>query len=86
MSVVVVDNDEHHGQHMLVTKGAAEGMLNISNKVEINGKSEELTDDWRKKILKQIDELNDDGLRVLLVGYKLNPAQLENFQLRMKMI
>ena len=27
MSVVVVDNDEHHGQHLLVTKGAAEGML-----------------------------------------------------------
>lgn len=79
MSVVVVDNDEHHGQHMLVTKGAAEGMLNISDKVEINGKSEELTDDWRKKILKQIDELNDDGLRVLLVGYKLNPAPVGEF-------
>ena len=79
MSVVVVDNDEHHGQHMLVTKGAAEGMLDISNKVEINGRSEELTDEWRKKILKQIDELNDDGLRVLLVGYKLNPAPVGEF-------
>ncbi|MDK7904656.1 magnesium-translocating P-type ATPase, partial [Staphylococcus epidermidis] len=74
MSVVVVDNDEHHGQHLLVTKGAAEGMLAISNKVELNGKVEDLTTAWREKILNQINELNDDGLRVLLVGYKLNPA------------
>lgn len=79
MSVVVVDNDEHHGQHMLVTKGAAEGMLNISSKVEVDGKSEELTDAWREKILNQINELNDDGLRVLLIGYKLNPAPVGEF-------
>ncbi len=73
MSVVVVDNDEHHGQHLLVTKGAAEGMLAISNKVE------DLTTAWREKILNQINELNDDGLRVLLVGYKLNPAPVGEF-------
>lgn len=79
MSVVVVDNDEHHGQHLLVTKGAAEGMLDISNKVEINGKSEALTPEWRERILDQIDELNDDGLRVLLIGYKFNPAPIGEF-------
>lgn len=79
MSVVVVDNDEHHGQHLLVTKGAAEGMLAISNKVELNGKVENLTTAWREKILNQINELNDDGLRVLLVGYKLNPAPVGEF-------
>lgn len=79
MSVVVVDNDEHHGQHMLVTKGAAEGMLEISNKIELNGKTEELTDAWHHKILNQINELNDDGLRVLLIGYRLNPAPVGEF-------
>lgn len=79
MSVVVVDNDEHHGQHMLVTKGAAEGMLDISNRVEVNGKTEKLTYAWRERILNQINELNDDGLRVLLVGYKLNPAPVGEF-------
>lgn len=79
MSVVVVDNDEHHGQHLLVTKGAAEGMLDISSQVEVNGKSEKLTQAWREKILNQINELNDDGLRVLLVGYKLNPAPVGEF-------
>ena len=57
MSVVVVDNDEHHGQHLLVTKGAAEGMLDISNKVELDGKIEDLTAAWREKILNQINEL-----------------------------
>ena len=79
MSVVVVDNDEHHGQHLLVTKGAAEGMLAISNKVELNGKVEDLTSEWKERILSQINELNDDGLRVLLVGYKLNPAPVGEF-------
>lgn len=79
MSVVVVDNDEHHGQHLLVTKGAAEGMLDISSKVEINGQSEPLTPKWRQRILDQIDELNDDGLRVLLIGYKFNPAPIGEF-------
>lgn len=69
MSVVVVDNDDHHGQHILVTKGAAEGMLNISSKVEVDGRIEKLTSAWREKILNQINELNDDGLRVLLIGY-----------------
>lgn len=79
MSVVVVDNDEHHGQHLLVTKGAAEGMLDISSQIELNGKTEDLTAAWRKKILNQINELNDDGLRVLLIGYKLNPAPVGEF-------
>ncbi len=79
MSVVVVDNDEHHGQHLLVTKGAAEGMLAISSKVEVDGQTEELTTAWREKILKQIDDLSDDGLRVLLLGYKLNPAPIGEF-------
>lgn len=82
MSVVVVDNDEHHGQHLLVTKGAAEGMLDISSKIELNGKTEDLTAAWRKKILNQINELNDDGLRVLLIGYKLNPAPVGEFSVK----
>ena len=79
MSVVVVDNDDHHGQHILVTKGAAEGMLNISSKVEVDGRIEKLTSAWREKILNQINELNDDGLRVLLIGYKVNPAPVGEF-------
>lgn len=79
MSVVVVDNDEHHGQHLLVTKGAAEGMLAISDQVEVNGQREKLTSAWRERILKQISALNEDGLRVLLLGYRLNPAPVGEF-------
>lgn len=79
MSVVVVDNDEHHGQHLLVTKGAAEGMLAISDQVEVKGQCEKLTPAWRQRILKQIAALNDDGLRVLLLGYRLNPAPVGEF-------
>jgi magnesium-transporting ATPase (P-type) len=59
-----------------LTKGAAEGMLAISNKVELNGKVEDLTSEWKERILNQINELN---VRVLLVGYKLNPAPVGEF-------
>lgn len=79
MSVVVVDNDHHHGRHLLVTKGSAESMLEIATKVEVDGQVEKLTDKWRDKILDQIGELNDDGLRVLLLGYKVNPAPVGEF-------
>lgn len=67
MSVVV---QSRSGEHILVTKGAAEEMLAASSQEEINGKIQDLTDERRKKVLKDIDDMNEDGLRVLLIGYK----------------
>lgn len=78
MSVVVM-NQQH--EHILVTKGAAEEMLACSNRVEIDGAISPLNEDQRQKILTEIDEMNQDGLRVVLLGYKKNPAAVGEFSI-----
>lgn len=74
---VVVKNKQN--EHVLVTKGAAEEMLACSNRVEINGKIKPLGEVERKEILAKIDEMNRDGLRVILLAYKKNPAPVGEF-------
>lgn len=74
---VVVKNKQN--EHLLVTKGAAEEMLACSNRVEKNGKIEPLDEAARKEILAKIDEMNHDGLRVILLAYKKNPAPVGEF-------
>lgn len=82
MSVVVANSDYNHGEHLLVTKGAAEEMLEVSTKIELNGKVLPLTEERRKTILEQVDDMNSDGLRVLLLGYKRNPAPVGEFSVK----
>lgn len=79
MSVVVANSDQNHGEHLLVTKGAAEQMLEVATKVELNGKVLPLTDKRRDTILEQVEDMNTDGFRVLLLGYKRNPAPVGEF-------
>ena len=67
MSVIVKDENEVVS---LVTKGALEEMLAISSCVEYQGHISPLTDDIRVEILKEVDQLNQQGLRVLGVAYK----------------
>ena len=67
MSVIVKDE---HEVVSLVTKGALEEMLAISTHVEYQGQISPLTDDIRVEILKEVDQLNQQGLRVLGVAYK----------------
>lgn len=82
MSVVVANSDKEHGEHLLVTKGAAEEMLSVSTKMESKGKILPLTEDRKKDILAKIDDMNDDGLRVIMVGYKKNPAPVGEFSVK----
>lgn len=79
MSVVVANSDRNHGEHLLVTKGAAEQMLEVATNVELNGQVLPLTDKRRDTILEQVEDMNTDGLRVLLLGYKVNPAPVGEF-------
>lgn len=73
MSVIVEDK---HGKKQLICKGAVEELLDISTKVEQpNGKCIDITNAHRKRILQLVDKLNNDGLRVLAVGYKNLNAQ-----------
>ncbi|WEV44028.1 magnesium-translocating P-type ATPase [Lactobacillus sp. ESL0684] len=79
MSVVMANSDHKHGEHLLVTKGAAEEMLGVSTKVEVDGQILPLTAARRDKIMAQVNEMNDDGLRIIMLGYKNNPAPVGEF-------
>lgn len=76
MSVVVKQKGDGR---LLVTKGAAEEMLKCCNRIDIDGKVGELTKERKNKILQHIEELNEDGLRVILLAYQHNPAEAGEF-------
>lgn len=76
MSVVVQNAKK---QHLLVTKGAAEEMLAASSYIEFNHKIVPLSDEKRQEILGQITDLNNDGLRVILLAYKKDPEPVGEF-------
>ncbi|MEG2441406.1 MAG: magnesium-translocating P-type ATPase [Acetivibrio sp.] len=76
MSVVVADEA---GKTQLITKGAVEEMLSISAYVEYQGKIETLTNRIRREILKTVEKLNADGMRVIAVAQKTNPSTVDIF-------
>ncbi|MCY7232873.1 magnesium-translocating P-type ATPase [Streptococcus anginosus] len=67
MSVLVRDDENVVS---MVTKGALEEMLSISNYVEDKGKILPLTEEIRQEILAEVSQLNEQGLRVLGVSYR----------------
>jgi Mg2+-importing ATPase len=69
MSVVV-----KNGKTQIITKGAVEEMLKVCSSAEYEGKVEPLTDDIRKYILKKVNDLNEDGMRVIAVAQKISEA------------
>lgn len=76
MSVVIEDKK---GKTQMVTKGAVEEMLSISNYVEYKGKVEPMTDVIKQDILETVDNLNDQGMRVIAVAQKTNPSPVGVF-------
>lgn len=76
MSVVIEDTS---GKTQMITKGAVEEMLEISSFVDYQGTATPLTEALKKEILKTVEELNEDGLRVLAVSQKTNPATIDEF-------
>ncbi|MEG0686123.1 MAG: magnesium-translocating P-type ATPase, partial [Erysipelotrichales bacterium] len=78
MSVVVEDKNK---KTQLITKGAVEEMLNICSHVEYDGKVELLSNDIKHKIMKTVDDLNDDGMRVIAVAQKTNPPAVDYFSI-----
>lgn len=58
------------GTIKMVTKGAVEEMLAICSYAEYNGNVEPITNDFRKKILDTVDDLNVKGFRVLAIARK----------------
>lgn len=76
MSVVVQDKN---GKTQMITKGAIEEMLAVSGFVEYNGKTVPLTEEMKIAVLDRVDRLNNDGMRVLGVAHKTNPAPVGEF-------
>lgn len=52
------------------TKGAIDNILNISNKILINGEILDFRKEDKDKVLKASNSMSDDALRVLALGYK----------------
>jgi len=58
-------------QHYVAfTKGAVDGMLEISDRVWVDGRTEPLDDHWRERIQAANDQLAADGVRVLGVAFR----------------
>ena len=76
MSVVVCDRA---GKTQMVTKGAVEEMLDCCAWAERGGRALPLTDQVRRQALAQADRLNAEGMRVIAVAQKSNPAPVGQF-------
>lgn len=76
MSVVVADQA---GKTQLITKGAVEEMLSCCGFAEYNSQVVPITEEIKGSILKKADELNGDGMRVIAVAQKTNPAPVGQF-------
>lgn len=76
LSVVVSDAQ---GKTQMVTKGAAEEMLEICSFVEVNGIARPLAEDKLAQIRKQVANLNAEGLRVIAVAQKTDPRCVGEF-------
>ena len=71
MSVVLTDGD---GEDLLVCKGAVEEMLSICTFARHGDQDIPLTDHRRNGIRAMTHDLNEDGLRVLIVAVRRQPA------------
>jgi Mg2+-importing ATPase len=67
MSVIV---ESGPGKHLLICKGAAEELLGICTQAKVNGSIVPITEEIRNKIDRLKTDLNEDGLRVLVVAYR----------------
>lgn len=76
MSVVLKDKNS---KIQLITKGAIEEMLDISSYVEEDGKVLPLTQEIREKIIKTVNKLNGEGMRVIGIAQKTEENGREEF-------
>ncbi len=59
----------HH--RLIFTKGAVDGLLEISTRVWVDGEVLPLTDDWRRRIHEASERMAANGLRVLGAGFRI---------------
>jgi Mg2+-importing ATPase len=68
MSVIVSDDE---GRHILICKGASEEIIQLCNKVEIQGQIVNLTAEHYNEIKTLGQSLNGDGFRVISLAYRV---------------
>jgi len=76
MSVVIADAS---GKTQMITKGAVKEMLAVSSFVEYENQVKPLTPELRQIILAKADELDAQGMRVIALSQKTNPAPVGQF-------
>ncbi|OTP10139.1 magnesium-translocating P-type ATPase [Enterococcus sp. 10A9_DIV0425] len=79
MSVVVEDPT---GKTQMITKGAIEEMLSISEYIDLGGVVSPLTLKQRETVLEKVREMNEDGLRVIGVAQKTNSSVVGEFSVK----
>jgi Ca2+-transporting ATPase len=69
--------------YLAFTKGSADGLLEVSSHVWVNGKVESLDEAWRSQILASVEKLAARGMRVLGMAFRTHdqiPASGETEQ------
>ncbi|MEO8810940.1 MAG: magnesium-translocating P-type ATPase [Rhodanobacter sp.] len=79
MSVVVTRGD---GEHLLICKGAVEEMLSICAFAQVGDVIEPMTDARRLQIKAMTHELNEDGLRVLVVAIRRESSRQQLYSVK----
>lgn len=79
MSVVVEDKE---GKRQLITKGAVEEMISICSFVEIDGQALPINEDLTKKVFSMVEELNNQGMRVIAVAQKNDVPDVDVFSVK----
>lgn len=72
LSVVMQNGND---DHLMICKGAVEEMLSIASHVYEQGQYLPLTEERKQKLIELAYQYNQDGFRVLAVGFKDIPAQ-----------
>ena len=80
MSVVV--SEKKGGSHLLICKGALEEIFKMSSHLEINGKVVPITEELKNQSAQVARLMNEDGLRVIAVGYRKFPEAPRSFSVK----
>lgn len=75
---IIVSNVK--GKHKLICKGAVDELLSVSTKVHIDNDIQPLSSNLKKKIKALSEQLIQDGLRILLVAYKVENGDKTSYQ------
>ena len=78
---------KQNGGYISITKGAPDILIEKCNRIYENGKIEPLTMQLKEKIKKQNENMADEALRVIAVGYKdIDYISKPNFELEENLI